>query len=559
VTGLVLLLAGAALAQECDPPPEALGDLNAVISTIYDETSGVAEYCPEDLGRPLDMADADSRAAQLSADDRAAAAAMLVDAIGELGGEHTQATANAAGLIDALLGAAQADGDDLTALIDALLAIADGVEDPLLERQIAINLWRRGVDDPRVAALLEKFLPSEPDYDSIFADGRTDVSVMLRTGSDGFAYSDFEDAFARPGATLEKLDEDTHWRVTYQVAPDDPTLPTITYTIDIIKEGYSDKDTFVDMDNDDVQVTMFGDHSQLGTSLDRALGVAPDAADSTDFFWNDACKSKVFQSRLSQAYPQAHFVFTKDSEYFRDMPVSFERGLVALANRYDYDQMSRLVAAGSAWQSKNYVFPNDPQKLVFQDQDGDGIADAEDRIYDVAAAVENQGELASKAVHIANTYVGYSKAFVSHTARNDHDPEDWYRPDGLFDGEPGGPATHIETRTDAFGETKHFVAVNDELLEVDQTQRTALITADVATHWSGVIGWSERTTEIGAFLAGAAVYDVWGGRGWDSYVEQTMPGWELDHWDTAKFLDDHDFVTDEGIRKVMDHQKAQQE
>lgn len=532
----LLLLIGAALAQECAEPPPALGDLSSVIAMIHEETLGAEAYCPDDLGLPLDTADADARAAQMNGADRAAAAELLQEAVAGLGSDHVQAQANAAALIDALLGASLAAGDDVSAILDALLAIAEATEDPLLHRQIALNLWRQGVDDPRVAELLEIYLPSEPDYEHILPAGKTELAVTIHTGQDGFAYAEFRRAFEKAGATIEVIEEDQEWLVTYEVKPDDPTLPTLTYKIAVVSDGH--RDLFDDFATDDVNIGMYADHSQLGTSQDGGLSAGPVASESTDLFWNLACKSKVFASRISQQYPKAHVVYTKDSEYFLDMPRSFERGLVALANHYDYDEMRRLVGAGSAWQPKNYIFPDDPQKLVFQDQDGDGVADAEDRIYDVASSVENLGELASKAVHIANTYVSYSGAYTMHSARLDYDAEDMYRPDGTFDGEPGGPSTRIEQRVDAFGEDKWFVAVSDELLDMHQTTRTALITHDMAEHWAGELGWDEPRSADGAFLAGAAVFDVWYGDGWEDYQAQVRPGADLDEYDVAGHLDE---------------------
>ncbi len=553
MTALWLLLTTVmptATAQDCDPIPEALGDLNAIVSLFLEETGGAADYCPEDLGQPIDLADADTRAAKLDAQERADAAEMLLESVAGLGGEHLQAVANAAGLLDALLGAGLAAGDDVAAIVDALLELAEGTEDPLLHRQIALNLWRRGVEDPRVAELVEHYLPKAPDYDRIFPDGKTEVHATLRTGSDGFKHSDFEEVFERKGAEVEVIEEDEHLRITYEITPDDPTLPKVTWILDIFDHGHGPRDVFEDMDEDDVNVTMFADHSQLGTSLDRSLDNAPDATESTDFFWNDACKSKVFASRLSQAYPAGHFVYTVESEYFRDMPISYERGLVALANRYDYEEMRRLVGAGSAWQSKNYIFPDDAQKLVYQDQDGDGLADSEDRLYDVGA-LDQGGELASRAAHIANTYVGYSSGYTGWSNGSKQDPEDEYRPDGLFDGEPGGPSTRIEQRKDAYGEDKWFVAVSDELVGMDKTQRTALIAADIGTHQGLQQGWEQDKAEAGGFLAGAAVYDVWYGSGWSDYQEHVMPDLEMRKSEATGYLDDHDFVTSKSLKDFL--------
>jgi hypothetical protein len=294
---------------------------------------------------------------------------------------------------------------------------------------------------------------------------------------------------------------------------------------------------------------MFADHSQLGTSLDSALDHRPDGGQtSTDFFWVDACKSKVFASRLSQAYPMAHFVFTKDSEYFRDMPVSFERGLVALANDYNYDEMRRLVAAGTTWQGKNYIFPDDPAKFAYQDQDGDGVTDSEDRLFNLN---EQKGELATRAVTIANTYMGYSLAYQYFSSRADVFVEDHYRPDGIFDGEPDGPVTRIETRADAYGVDKHFVAVSDEALKMGLSQRTASIAAEMAAHQGAIQGWSEDFAHAGAFLVGAAVYDVWYGDKFREYRAQYFPEMELSDYESAKYLDDHKFVTKDGISALL--------
>jgi hypothetical protein len=252
----------------------------------------------------------------------------------------------------------------------------------------------------------------------------------------------------------------------------------------------------------------------------------------------DACKSKVFASRLSEAYPQAHIVYTKNSEYFHDMPISFQRGLVALANHYTYDEMRRYVASGAAYQGENYLFPDDAGKLAYQDQDGDGVTDAEDRVYDVEPGYD--GEAAARSVLIANTYVGYSGAYGA-------EAEDRYRPGGVFDGEAGGPATRITEREDAYGEERWFVEVSDELLGMDDTERTARVAHDLADHWGGEERWSEEKRDAGAFLVGAAVYDVWGGSGWSDYNRDAYPGWQMSSSDASKYQDEHDFVTSEKL------------
>ncbi len=557
---LLLFWAPSGFAQDpCNPPATGLEDLATVFSMIYEETDHVAAdpggFCPDDLAQPLDMGELDARAAGLDAGDRQAAAELLRDTVATADPSHVQALANAAALLDALLGAAIDKGDDFEEILNALIAMAADVQDPLLHRQIALNLWRRGVDDDRVLALLEAYLPTAPDYDHIFAGGKTELSAMLHTGDDGFEHSDFQEVFERAGAEVTELDNGD-LQVVYKVKPDDPLLPEITWNLTVRDSGWPPKDVLSDFDNDEIDVSMFGDHSQLGTSIDRALSRTDPNAQSTDFYWMDACKSKVFASRLSQAFPKAHFVYTKQSEYFHDMPISLQRGLVALSNHYDYEEMRRYVASGSAYQGRNYLFPDDEGKLAFQDQDGDGLADSEDRIYDAGpekdgglekdGGPEKDGEHASRAVHIANTYMGYSPAFGRST-------EDDYRPDGIFDGPEGGPYTRIEERKDAYGQKKYFVQVSDETLTMDQSQRTASIAAEIAAHHGVQERWSEAKQEAGSFLLGAAVYDVWRGSGWSDYNEQYLSDVSISQYKLGEHLDDHDFVTSSKLREFQQY------
>ena len=147
--------------------------------------------------------------------------------------------------------------------------------------------------------------------------------------------------------------------------------------------------------------------------------------------------------------------------------------------------------------------------------------------------------------------MAYSSAYVHHGHRIDIDVEDLYRPDGIFDGEADGPATQIVTRADAFGEEKFFVAVSDELLEMGQSERTARIAADIAVHQGAQQGWSEEITQAGAFLVGAAVYDVWYGTGWDDYRDAAFPGSDLSRREVSAYLDDHEFVTEESIFRFL--------
>ena len=554
---LAFFMGGTAFAEPCGSVPDALQVLNDVVASFYQGSDGASAYCPDDLRSAVDIEEADRIAAAMDTSARQQAATQIGEAVQGLGTDNLQALANAAVLLDALYAAELlVDGEGAQAILDQIHSIASDTEDERLHRQIGLNLWRRGAKDAATTELLEKLLPSKPDYQRIFKNGRTEVPVKLRTGYDGFKYSDFEDAFDVPGAELKEIEPGEHIQVTYTVQPDDPSLDPVSWTIDIIKSHHTDH--FEDVGADDLTVSMFGDHSQLGTSLDRALENRPTGGESsTDFFWVDACKSKVFASRLSLAYPMGHFVFTKDSEYFRDMPVSFERGLVALSNEYNYDEMRRLVAAGSAWQSRNYIFPDDPAKFAYQDQDGDGITDSEDRLFNFDQGEGDlfpDGELATRAVTIANTYMGYSSAYQYYNARTESFVEDEYRPDGIFDGEPGGPATRIETRSDAYGDLKHFVAVSDETLKMGQTQRTASIAAEMAAHAGSQTNWSEEFVHAGAFLVGVAVYDVWYGENFREYRAQYFPEWEISDYDSKKYLHDHSFVTTNGIGRLLSDQ-----
>jgi hypothetical protein len=554
--------ANVAWAQPCGAVPQALQALNDVVAAFYQGSDGAAAYCPDDLSSSINLTEADRLAKAMDSGARQLAAVQIAAAAEGLSQENLQALANASALLDALLAQEMAtQGPGLDSILNEIHGLAAASDNALIQRQIGLNLWRTGAQDQQSKDLIERILPSKPDYDRIFEDGRAEVAVKLRTGRDGFRASEFEEAFDVPGAELVEIEKDKHIQVTYTIQPDDPALAPVTWNLDIVRSD--SREHFADVHDSSIPVSMFGDHSQLGTSLDRALGARPEGGESsTDFFWVDACKSKVFASRLSQAYPMAHFVYTKDSEYFRDMPVSFERGLVALANRYDYDQMRRLVAAGSAWQGRNYIFPDDPAKFAYQDQDGDGITDSEDRLFNVDQGGSDglpEGEFATRAVTIANTYLAYSSAYQHFGARLDVVVEDHYRPDGIFEGEPGGPVTRIETRTDAYGESKHFVAVSDEALKMGQSERTASIVAEMGAHQGRVQGWSEKYTEAAAYLVGVAVYDVWFGGEFDGYRDaySPLPEDEMDQFDAARYLENHEFVTSEGIgRFISDHMGA---
>jgi hypothetical protein len=552
---VLLAIPGVRAQDPCNPPPSGLEDLASLFGLIYDYTDEKAadpgHFCPDDLGRPLDLADADARADRLSQEDREAAAEFLASVISTTDKSHTQALANAAALLDALLGAALADRKDTSAILDALLKMYNDVENDLVRRQIALNLWRRGLHekDPRVKALVEKYLPTAPDYDHLLPKGTTEVNAILHSGDDGFKHSDFKEVFERAGATVTE-EPGGDLKVVYKVKPDDPALPEVTWNITIRDAGWPPRGVLADFGNDDVNVSMYGNHSQLGTSIDSELGRVAKSAGSTDIYWMDACKSKVFASRLTQAFPTAHFVYTKNSEYFHDMPLAFQRGLVGLTNHYDYREMDRYVGSGSLYQGHNYIYPDDEKKLAYFDQDGDGVSDAEDRVHDFKPGYE--GELGSRAVHIANTYMGYSDAYGSSS-------EDMYRPDGIFDGDKDGPVTRIEERKDAYGQKKYFVQVNDEALGWDQSQRTASIAAEIGQHWGQTNRWSKGKTEAGAFLLGGAVYDVWNGGGYESYNQKYLSDVSINKWDLGKHLDDHDFVTGTKLsefQKYLETQRA---
>jgi hypothetical protein len=102
-----------------------------------------------------------------------------------------------------------------------------------------------------------------------------------------------------------------------------------------------------------------------------------------------------------------------------------------------------------------------------------------------------------------------------------------------------------------YGVDKHFVAVSDEALKMGQSQRTASIAAEMAVHQGAIQGWSEDFAHAGAFLVGAAVYDVWLGDNFNEYRAQYFPEMELSDYESAKYLEDHKFVTKNGISALL--------
>lgn len=554
---LLLAVSGAQAQDPCNPPPVGLEDLASIFSLLYEYTdteeapADPGGFCPDDLARPIDTDDADARAKRLDEGDREAAVTLLAYTVAVTDSSHVQALANAAALMDSLLGSAMDARDDHQYIVDALLQLANDAKDPMLRRQIALNLWRRGLadKDDNVKALVEEYLPPAPDYGLIFPDGATEINAVLHSGDDGFKHSKFKDVFERAGAEVEE-EANGDLTVTYKVKPDDPALPEITWNITIRDAGWPPRGVLDDFNDDSVNVGMYGNHSQLGTSIDTALARTAKNAESTDLHWMDACKSKVFASRLTQAFPKAHIIYTKDSEYFHDMPLAFQRGLVSLSNHYDYKQMDRYAGSGSLYRGHNYIYPHDDSKFTYFDQDNDGVPDSEDRIYDVDPG--HDGELGSRAVHIANTYMGYSGAYGKSS-------EDDYRPDGVFDGTPGGPYTQITERRDAYGDKKFFVKFSDEVLSMDKSQRTASIAAEMAKHYGVEHRWSEEKNQAGAFLVGAAVYDVWSGSGYDQYNDTYLSDVDINKWDLGKHLDDHDFVTSSKLNDFVKYIRDQRE
>ena len=245
-----------AYAQPCGPVPEVLGVLNDVVSSFYRGADGASAYCPDDLSSEINLEEADRIASAMDSSTRLLAANQIGEAGAELDDENLQALANAAALLDALYAAELlAGGDKIQDILNEIHRLADSTEDEQIHRQIALNLWRRGAEDAASLALLEKLLPTKPDYSRIYENGRTDIPVKLRTGFDGFAYSDFEDAFDVPGAVLTVIQEDKLIRVTYEVQPDDPSLEPVSWIIDIVRS--SSTEHFEDMGADEISVSMF--------------------------------------------------------------------------------------------------------------------------------------------------------------------------------------------------------------------------------------------------------------------------------------------------------------
>ena len=103
-TLLLFLVQGTAWAQPCGPVPEALGVLNEVVGAFYLGSDGASAYCPDDLSKAVDLTEADRLAEAMDSSARALAAVQIGEAAQDLGVEYAQALANAAALLDALLG-----------------------------------------------------------------------------------------------------------------------------------------------------------------------------------------------------------------------------------------------------------------------------------------------------------------------------------------------------------------------------------------------------------------------------------------------------------------------
>jgi hypothetical protein len=525
------------------------------------------------------IADADvlaKNAAALSPSERSKMAAEMFAVLGDSklaaasACDQKRVRYNAAALLMQLV--ENSPAAERAKMFTCLIAATAAEKDPILRRSMEIALDRMKGSVPAAVAkgaspLIDEALPPVPPYDGIFGkDGsKTDIHVTIHAGAETFQTAGYAGVFRKLGATVDHRSP-TDWTIHYTVQPDDASRKPIHYSIHMVdqwKDSWDHFNVFRDMDKSSPEIEVYDFHSQYGDALDESLADAPKNKDARKLWILAACKSKVFTSRAQALYPKTHFITTEDGEYFVDTPRMIAQTLKSLANRDNYRQLDRKLAAEDL---KNYHFPSDRQQWEYLDTDGDGISDANDTsatcglkktaakdTFDPkepnADRLALGGEKVLHAVTVANGVMGYNLKVGPRF-------EDKFVADGWGPADKNGPIATFTKADDAHGKPIWNVKVNAAYSHLSDLALGVALTREMTLFGATNAGKHEATLDekISAFETGVDLMGAWDPDGtlYDRYQARfgfTKPvPWEL----ANNALDHEDGATAETVKKIRE-------
>jgi hypothetical protein len=229
---------------------------------------------------------------------------------------------------------------------------------------------------PAIDTLMREVAPLTPPYDEWFKGGNNTVRLDYYVG-EGF-WEEEKSAYTQAGFT-EKQNADGTVTMTKQYSFDRPQNDGTTKHYDttaelVMHDGPAGM--FQKMSDPNVQGVVYSGHANYGREVPSHL---PDAApqNGAKVFFGLQCGGKGVHNALLEKYPDLQVVASRNSSYGYQDRATLLNTLEGISRREPWTQISTK----NERNSDNYYFPTDT--LISKralDQDGDGKADAWDRV-----------------------------------------------------------------------------------------------------------------------------------------------------------------------------------
>ena len=234
---------------------------------------------------------------------------------------------------------------------------------------------RAGID-----AQMREVAPLTPPYEEWFKAGETGFKVDYFVGH-GFWQEEL-DAYAARGFTrTDNADGTVSMKRRYEKerALNDGTTEKYVTDVELVMHN-GPSGMFENMGDPSVKAVAYSGHANYGREVPSHLAGAPGMAGAKAFF-SLQCGGKGVHNALLEKFPDLQVVSSKNSSYGYQDRATLLNTLEGIAGRLPWSQISTQNASRN---SDNYYFPSDTLiSRRAQDRDGDGRADAWDRVLTV--------------------------------------------------------------------------------------------------------------------------------------------------------------------------------
>lgn len=360
---------------------------------------------------------------------------------------------------------------------------------------------------PLVAGLMNEVAPSKPFYDDWFKNGNNTVRVDYHVGN-GF------------------WEEETAFYIGQGFARRDNPDGTMTLSKKMVENGVETNfelkmyngpgAIFRKMNDPNTHIVVYSGHANYGRTVSSRLGAgAPQIGNKV--FFGLQCGGKGVHNEILEKYPSLQVVQSKNSSYGHQDRWTLLNSLVGISKRAGWEEISRQNIREN---SDNYYFPTDTLvKKRAEDQDGDGIADAWDRVvsYNRFSAHGSVGEELSPRDpgHDARELDGRNLEGALNRFLRIAGYNEWNEglqnqrvlTDGFYNGKAEDPALKLDAVQEADG-TIYRVRINKHYAHASEETLGALLCYEVGRAECARQGLSAADAKGAALLMTAKCLDV---------------------------------------------------